>query len=134
MMPAMTRGEARNLHGRAPEGAGCGALLAFTVVVGGLAAVSLLSAAGAEFNAHWNSPADNAWGAVANAFVWLWTVVLLTGWVLHVLAPRALYHWKTLMVVLVLTGAVYWAVGGEYRALRRTEQAAQKQNVPAEEK
>ncbi|MDP9765494.1 hypothetical protein [Deinococcus enclensis] len=71
---------------------------------------------------------------MASAFLWLWITVLLTGWVLHVLAPRVLYHWKTLMVVLVLTGAVYWAAGGEYRALRTTEQAAQEQSVPMGEK
>lgn len=134
MMTAMKRGEVRTLHGRDPERAGCGALLAFTVVVGGLAGVSLLSAAGAEFNAHWNSPADKAWGAVASAFLWLWITVLLTGWVLHVLAPRVLYHWKALVVVLVLTGAVYWAAGGEYRALLKAERAAQEQSVPVGEK
>lgn len=134
MMTSMNREEGRTVPAHNADAPGCGALLGFTAVVGGLGIYAFLTAAGTAFNAHWNSPAVNASGDVASAFTGLWITVLVFGWVMHFAAPRVLYHWTTLLTVLVLAGTVYWASGGEYRAALKAERAAQESPLPLDTK
>lgn len=101
------------------------ALIALSLLLAALAGLSLLAAWASGVNA-WtlNTPADAAYGVLANRLVWLWVTLLLALWVVHVLAPAVLYRRRTLLTVTLAVLAVVAALSGDYRAKRDAAAAA----------
>lgn len=104
---------------------GCGALIAFSVVVSVVGGLAFLAAVITDYNTWWNSPADTAAGHLALVLAMACFVLLLLGWAGHFLAPRWMYRWSTLLATLLLFGLGYLVAGREYRTLAQLERLEQ---------